>query len=66
MRSTVDAIEGSFGRDLRRVARERQAVIGDGDGEVLGHFVMVDDATDRERNLVRAAQRLLGARTLAR
>jgi hypothetical protein len=44
-----------------RVARERQGVIRDGDGEVLGHFIMVDNATDRERNLVLAAQRFLGA-----
>jgi hypothetical protein len=29
--------------------------------KMFGHFVFVDDAADRERNLVLAAQRLFGA-----
>jgi hypothetical protein len=37
--------------DLRGVAPKRQIVIRDGDDEVLGHFVMVDHATDREGDL---------------
>src|ERR1700745_2321157 len=41
--------------DLRGVAPKRQIVIRDGDDEVLGHFVIVDHANDRERDL-RAVQ----------
>jgi hypothetical protein len=32
---------------------------------MFGHFVFVDDAADRERNLVLAAQRLFGAMNAA-
>jgi hypothetical protein len=40
---------------------ERHVVIRDGDGEVLGHFVVVDHAADRKPALVFAAQRPFGA-----
>jgi hypothetical protein len=33
---------------------------------MFGHFVFVDDAADRERNLVLAAQRLFGAMNASR
>jgi hypothetical protein len=57
----VDAIEGGFGGDLRGLALERDIVVRDGNGEVLGHFIAVDHGADRERDLVLAAQRLVGA-----
>ena len=57
----IDAIERGFGVDLRGLALEGEIVVGDGEDEVLGHFVTIDHGTDRERDLVLAAQRLFGA-----
>ena len=53
----IDAVEHGFGVDLFGLARERQIVVGDGDGEVLGHLVVIDHGADRECDLVLAAQR---------
>jgi hypothetical protein len=36
-------------------------VVSDIQIKMFGHFVFVDNAADRERNLVLAAQRLFGA-----
>src|SRR5262249_52024292 len=56
----ADAIESRFGLDLCGVARQRQIVICDGNGEVLGGFVAVDDRAHREPNLALAAQWIFG------
>src|SRR5260370_21732322 len=53
----IDAVEQGLGIDLLGLALERQIRVGDGDVEVLGHFVMIDHRTDRECDLILAAQR---------
>src|ERR1700730_18471204 len=52
----VDAVEQCFGIDLLGLALERQIRVGNGDVEVLGHFVMIDHRTDRECDFIPAAQ----------
>ena len=57
----IDAVEHGLGVDLFGLALERQIIVGDGDGEVFGHLVMVDHRTDRERDFILAAQRFFVA-----
>src|SRR3984885_15986874 len=52
----IYAIGGGFGGDLGRLAREGEAVIGDGEMEVLAHLVLLDHGADGERDLGRPAQ----------
>ena len=37
---------------MASVLREGQARVGEGEGEVLGHLIAVDHATDRKPDLV--------------
>ena len=62
----IDAVECRFGVDFGGVARKGETVVGDIQIKMFGHFVFVDDAADRERNLVFAAQRLFGAMNAGR
>ena len=52
----IDAVEQGFGFDLLDLALERQIIVGDDLGEVLGHLVMVDHRADRQGDLILAAQ----------
>ena len=54
----IYAIGGSFGGDLSGLAREAEAMVGDGKVEVLAHLVLLDHGTDSERDLRGPAQRL--------
>ena len=62
----IDAVECRFGVDFGGVARKGETVVSDIQIKMFGHFVFVDDAADRERNLVLAAQRLFGAMNAGR
>jgi hypothetical protein len=62
----IDAGECRFGVDFGGVARKSETVVSDIQIKMFGHFVFVDDAADRERNLVLAAQRLFGAMNASR
>src|SRR5260370_40978817 len=53
----IDAVEQGLRIDLLGLALERQIRVGDGDVEVLGHFVMLHHRTDRECDLSLAAPR---------
>ena len=53
----VDAVEGGLGGDGVLVAAEGERVLGDGDGEVLGHLERVDHLADPQPDGVLAAQR---------
>ena len=44
----VDAVEGCLGSDLRGLASKAKAGVGDVEGEVLGHLVLVEHGTDAE------------------
>ena len=52
----VDAVQGGLGVDLAGSAGDGQGGVGDGDLEVFGHLVGVDDLADSEADLVRAGQ----------
>ncbi len=52
----VDAVEGGFGGDRVVVGGEGEGVVGDLDGEVFGHLVVVDDLADPQRDRVLAPQ----------
>src|SRR6185312_5138968 len=54
----VDAVEGGLGGDGVLVAAEGERVLGDGDGEVLGHLERVDYLAGPQPDGVLAAQRL--------
>jgi hypothetical protein len=62
----IDAVKCRFGADFGGVARKGETVVSDIQIKMFGHFVFVDDAADRERNLVLAAQRLFGAMNAGR
>src|ERR1700675_1321286 len=72
----LEAAEGAFGGRGLFVGGERagfgggagkgETVVSDIQIKMFGHFVFVDDAADRERNLVLAAQRLFGAMNAGR
>src|SRR6516162_3730876 len=47
----IDAIERRFGSNLFAQQRELEAVIGDGELEVLGHLVLVDDLSNSHPDL---------------
>ena len=48
----VDAVEGGLGGDGVLVAAEGERVLGDGDGEVLGHLELVSHLAHPQRDLV--------------
>ena len=50
-------VEGGLGGDGVLVAAEGERVLGDGDGEVLGHLERVDHLAHPQRDLVPPAQR---------
>src|SRR5260370_6962069 len=62
----VEAIEFGLGLDATGVAGEGEAVVGDGQGEVLGHLVPMEHRTAAQPDLLCAAPRPgLAARGLA-
>jgi len=52
----VDAVQGGFFGDLRLAAGYGEAVIGDGDVEVLAGLVLVDDLAGLDADLGGAGQ----------
>ena len=59
----VDPVEPGLGVDLRLLPLDGEAVVGDGDVEVLGHLVLADDLADfrcRSRRRRPAARRRRG------
>ena len=57
----VDAVQGGFGVDLVGLAGERERLVGDLDGEVFGHLVVVDDLAGPKADGVAPAQGAAGA-----
>ena len=57
----VDPVEGGLGGDRLGVAGEGEGLVGDLEGEVFGHLVVVDHLAHPQRDLVFAAQRAFGA-----
>ena len=57
----VQTVECRFGRDVVGASGVRETVSGDGQLEVLLHFVTTDDFADAQANLFLAAQRVLAA-----
>src|SRR6476660_2747842 len=53
----VDAVEGSLGGDRLAVAGEGEGFVGDLEGEVFGHLVVIDHLAHPQRDVVFAAQR---------
>ena len=54
----IDAVEGRLGGDFLGLAGKAKAIVGNVEGEVLGHFVLVEHGSDFEADCRRAAQRL--------
>jgi hypothetical protein len=54
----VDLAAAALGDDPLLVTTKGERVVGDLDGEVLGHLVVVDDDADAQGDLTVAAQRL--------
>jgi hypothetical protein len=52
----VEAVEGGFVIDVIGLAHGGEAVVGDGELEVLGHLVAIEHLADRHADLVFAAQ----------
>ena len=54
----TNLISGSFGRDLGGLARDREALVGDRQHEVLAHLVLLTHGTDRKSDFGRTAERI--------